>query len=124
LFLVNQFPAEHSLCEEVTVLPRQVMGGTAGGKKKRGTFAYPLLPWKSSKYKQHECVFLPQLSESKENFFRTALFCHLRLVWLYNILSSLTEKQTFYGNEIEHKFRILIFSTIFSETCFILRRIQ
>jgi hypothetical protein len=29
LFLVNQFPAEHSLCEEVTVLPHQVMEGTA-----------------------------------------------------------------------------------------------
>jgi hypothetical protein len=29
LFLVNQFPAEHSLCEGVTVLPGQVMGGTA-----------------------------------------------------------------------------------------------
>jgi hypothetical protein len=29
LFLGNQFPAEHSLCEEVTVLPRQGMEGTA-----------------------------------------------------------------------------------------------
>jgi hypothetical protein len=29
LFLGNQFPAEHSLCEEVTVLPRQGMEGIA-----------------------------------------------------------------------------------------------
>jgi hypothetical protein len=35
LFLGNQFPAEHSLCEEVTVLPRQGMEGTA--VKKNGT---------------------------------------------------------------------------------------
>jgi hypothetical protein len=29
LFLVNQFPAEHSLCEKGTVLPGQVTEGTA-----------------------------------------------------------------------------------------------
>jgi hypothetical protein len=41
LFLVNQFPAEHSLCEGVTVLPRQVMGGTAVKKwhKRKNTAA-------------------------------------------------------------------------------------
>jgi hypothetical protein len=33
LFLGNQFPAEHSLCEEVTVLPRQGMEGTAVKKR-------------------------------------------------------------------------------------------
>jgi hypothetical protein len=41
LFLVNQFPAEHSLCEDVTVLPRQVMEGTAVKKwhKRKNTAA-------------------------------------------------------------------------------------
>jgi hypothetical protein len=29
LFLINHLSAEHSLCEGVTVLPRQVMGGSA-----------------------------------------------------------------------------------------------
>jgi hypothetical protein len=41
LFLVNQFPAEHSLCEEGTVLPRQVTEGTAVKKwqKRKNTAA-------------------------------------------------------------------------------------
>jgi hypothetical protein len=41
LFLGNQFPAEHSLCEEVTVLPRQGMEGTAVKKwhKRKNTAA-------------------------------------------------------------------------------------
>jgi hypothetical protein len=41
LFLGNQFPAEHSLCEGVTVLLRQVMGGTAVKKwhKRKNTAA-------------------------------------------------------------------------------------
>jgi hypothetical protein len=41
LFLGNQFPAEHSLYEEVTVLPGQVTGGTAVKKwhKRKNTAA-------------------------------------------------------------------------------------
>jgi hypothetical protein len=41
LFLANQFPAEHSLCEEVKVLPGHVMGGTAVKKwhKRKNTAA-------------------------------------------------------------------------------------
>jgi hypothetical protein len=41
LFLVNQFPAEHSLCEEDTVLPPQVTEGTAVKKwhKRKNTAA-------------------------------------------------------------------------------------
>jgi hypothetical protein len=41
LFLGNQFPAEHSLCEEVTVLPRQGMEGAAVKKwhKRKNTAA-------------------------------------------------------------------------------------
>jgi hypothetical protein len=41
LFLGNQFPAEHSLCEEVTVLPGQGMEGTVVKKwhKRKNTAA-------------------------------------------------------------------------------------
>jgi hypothetical protein len=53
LFLVNQFPAEHSLCEEGTVLPRQVTEGTAVKK------------WHKEKSLQQKGT------KSKENMFRS-----------------------------------------------------
>jgi hypothetical protein len=53
LLLVNQFPAEHSLCEEGTVLPGQVMEGTAVKK------------WHKEKTLQQKGT------KSKENMFRS-----------------------------------------------------
>jgi hypothetical protein len=78
LFLGNQFPAEHSLCEEVTLLPGQVMEGTAVKKwhkektlQQKGTYA--LFP----RCKSDKASGLTLKKFCARGFFVTCEFCNV-----------------------------------------------
>ena len=51
------------------------------------------------------------------------LYCHLCPVRLYHIFPHYLINDTIFGEVIEHKMRVLIFSTTVSETFLIQRRI-
>ena len=69
----------------------------------------------------YSCLCYP---EPKAHLFYKELYCHIWGVWLYYILPHLINGTIFIKKCIDHKECALIFSTHFSTTFLILRRIQ